>query len=358
MTDFETTEMKLRSTPTGGVSGEHSPYYRRLLSAGYKGFLQGTIGGAGFYGLLGAGVGLLLAIPTYVFFPQIGIMHALAFIPTIGAMGVVKGASTFGNIGTMAAISAESADLTEQRRYLLDRYYDLPDGPEGDKQAAIIKEELVRLQKSDQKKPLLHWKTVAIGALIGAALALVIAYPPLLEAFGEVLKETALGHAVEPIAAAVESYGALAMAGIGTTFGALIGATIGIDRHYVRQWFDGSEKVLHTESHTREELDERAQQLDRLRDAAKADNQTKLILERRRELQHDTPQMNNAPLAAEAEPKSKVAHLDSATLAAEAEPKSKVAHFDAAETPDTKIHSATLQHRLADIQQAMQIPAV
>ncbi len=63
MSNIETTEMKLKTTPTGGVSGEHSPYYRRLLSAGYKGFLQGTIAGSGLYGLFGAAIGALIAIP-------------------------------------------------------------------------------------------------------------------------------------------------------------------------------------------------------------------------------------------------------------------------------------------------------
>ena len=54
-------QLTLMTTPTGGASGEHSPYYRRLLSAGYKGFLQGTIGGALIYGLIGTALGCLIA---------------------------------------------------------------------------------------------------------------------------------------------------------------------------------------------------------------------------------------------------------------------------------------------------------
>ena len=42
--------IKLLSTPTAGVPGENSPYYRKLISAGYKGYLQGTVGGATLYG--------------------------------------------------------------------------------------------------------------------------------------------------------------------------------------------------------------------------------------------------------------------------------------------------------------------
>lgn len=328
MSSFETTEMKLRSTPTGGVSGEHSPYYRRLMSAGYKGFIQGTIGGAGFYGFLGLCVGAAVAIPAAFFVGP----AALLAIPTAGGLGVVKGASTFGNIGTVAAISAESADLAEQRRYLLDRYYDLPDGPEGDKQAEIIKDELSRLQTTDRHHPLFHWKTVAVCAAIGGVLALatVAMGPGLALALGE----SAMGHAIE-IFMHAGHFGAPI---IGAAFGALAGSMIGLDRHYVRSWFNGAETLLHDEAHTREALRAREQQVERLRNAAKADKETQLLLERRRELSPRDETLQEAHPGI-------VENLSREPL-------------PAPEAPSPIVKSPKLEARLADVQQAMQIPTV
>lgn len=336
---LEATELKLKTTPTGGVSGEHSPYYRRLLSAGYKGFLQGTIGGAGFYGSLGLIIGGLIAVPAMAI-PGVG-LAALTLIPAAGAVGLFKGASTFGNIGSVAAISAESADLSEQRRYLLDRYYDLPDGPEGDKQAEIIKQELAGLQKTDRKHPLFHWKTVAVCAAIGGALALALFSP-----LGvTLLAETPVMHIMESVIhathlSALGSATALTVAGtgVGVGLGALMGAAVGLDRHYVRKWFDGSEKLLHDKGHSTHAIDARAEQMDRLREAAKIDNQTKLILERRKGLSnYDVPDQQSAS-------------SDTPTV-------KTVASLDVA-LPDTKITSAHLQDRLADIQKAMDIPVL
>ncbi|MEJ0010100.1 MAG: hypothetical protein WDN72_06060 [Alphaproteobacteria bacterium] len=63
MADISGAELTLRTTPTAGVSGEHSPYYRRLLSSGYKGYLQGSLGGATFYGVIGLAIGAAIAVP-------------------------------------------------------------------------------------------------------------------------------------------------------------------------------------------------------------------------------------------------------------------------------------------------------
>ncbi len=328
---MEATELKLKTTPTGGVSGEHSPYYRRLLSAGYKGFLQGTIGGAGFYGTLGLIIGGLVALPAMTVIGP----AALYLIPAAGGMGFIKGASTFGNIGSVAAISAESADLAEQRRYLLDRYYDLPDGPEGDKQAEIIKQELSALQKTERKHPLFHWKTVVVCAVLGAAIAL--AFSPI----GPVAALAEHYSIIHPMLHSVHALGTVGLALAGTGIGALMGAAVGLDRHYVRKWFDGTESLLHDKGHSLHALDARAQQMDRLREAAKLDNQTKLILERRRGLNNS----DNEPtygMTSDAPPvKAPIASLDAESA-----------------VPDTKVHSARMQERLADIQKAMQLPTV
>lgn len=332
MSSLETTELKLKTTPTAGISAEHSPYYRRLLSAGYKGFLQGTIGGASLYGSFGAVIGGLLAVP--LLFTPVG-WAGLALIPAAAGVGMLKGASTFGQIGSTAAINAESADLSEQRRYLLDRYYDLPEGPAGDKEAEAIKQELLRRQ-IDSGKPdhFFHWKTVAIGAAIGAAIALA-AFSPLGMA---VLAESSVAHGVAALAShigltqlvgAAGASGAVSMA-LGSAAGALAGASIGVDRYYIRKWFDHTEGVVHSSSHSETALIERSEQIERLKKAALEDEQTKRNL----------GIINPRPV--------EITPPGGPQL--QWSPKEAPARFDAA-----KMQS---DGRLAEIQRAMDIPAV
>ncbi len=272
MSSIETTELKLKTTPTGGVDASHSPYYRRLLSAGYKGFLQGTIGGASLYGTFGLAIGGLVAAPIIAFTP-VG-WAALALVPAMAGLGVVKGASTFGQIGSMAAITAESSDLSEQRRYLLDRYYDLPEGPEGDHEAEAIKKELLRAHEtSAETPPFFHWKTVAVCAVIGAGL--VLATAGLFSA--GILSASAINGLIGLKAgAAITGMGGLStLIAAGTALGALTGATIGIDRYYIRKWFDRTQDVVHSSSHRESALIERAQQVERIKAPSKADEKTK-----------------------------------------------------------------------------------
>lgn len=281
MSSVETTELKLKTTPTGGMEAHTSPYYRRLLSAGYKGFLQGTIGGAALYGTFGMVVGLMVAVPVALIFPAVGWAAALSLVPAAASLGVFKGATTFGNIGSVAAINAESAELSEQRRYLLDRYYDLPDGPAGDREAEVIKQELLkRQQDADRPAHVFHWKTVIIGAALGAALVLgglyfggalvagseaVIAAEALLLKFGVILEHGA-------ITAIATTAGAAGVAG-GLT-GALAGATIGIDRYYIRKWFDHTQDIVHASSHNEGALMARDRTVERIKEANKEDQKT------------------------------------------------------------------------------------
>ncbi len=286
MSNLETTELKLKTTPTGGLEAHASPYYRRLVSAGYKGFLQGTIGGASLYGALGAVVGGLATIPFAIATGGFG-LGVLALIPAGAALGIAKGASTFGQIGSVAAINAESADLSEQRRYLLDRYYDLPEGPEGDREAATIREELAARSK-DANKPehMFHWKTVAVCALIGAALtatAIAIAVPALFTAPTAAVGTTVVTSISQALggvsistglANTIASLGAIGLLAVGTSIGALTGATVGLDRYYIRKWFDKTQDVIHSGSHDYGLL-ERHQQVQRLKEAAVEDTKTK-----------------------------------------------------------------------------------
>lgn len=275
MADLETTQAQLRSTPTAGVSGEHSPYYRKLLSAGYKGYIQGAIGGASLYGVLGALVGVAVAAPAaLVFGPAV-----LIAIPAMAGMGALHGAGTFADIGKTAAIIAESAESNEKRRYLLDRYYETPN----DQEAAAIREILENQQKPRTPEKLFHWKTVLVGAAIGLALTaglLLLAHP------AGVALGFELGHLLEPLAgmlghgAAVTALGGplVAAGGIVSLLGAAAGAMIGLDREYVRRWLDKSENIVNDPSRLERELAEREREVQKLSQAS-----------RRAEIQHAMP---------------------------------------------------------------------
>ena len=376
MSSLETTELKLKTTPTGGVNSEHSPYYRRLLSAGYKGYIQGTLGGAGYYGLLGLAIGGVVGIAAAPFTGG----ASLALIPAVAGLGVLKGADTFGNIGSTAAINAEGAELAEQRRYLLDRYYDLPEGPEGDKQAEIIREELTKQVHTREPHHLFHWKTVAVCAVIGAVLAFAFLSPmgmglltsggPIAHTLASAFGEGVLAHGGAALAAH-STGGVLLSTGIltaiGTAIGALAGATIGIDRHYVRAWFDGSEKILHSEDLNREAMFDRVQQIDRIKKAAAVDNQTKIILERGGQLgasqgNATAPASLSAatPTVVPQEPAipPSIASLDATPAIAPEAAREPVVAPEASAAPESKVKSAVLEGRMRDIQAAMQIPAV
>lgn len=351
MSSAETTELKLQSTPTGGLDASHSPYFRRLLSAGYKGYLQGTIGGASLYGAFGLVIGGIIAAPLLIS-STLTLGPALALAAAFGGAGLVKGAATFGSIGSTAAINAEAADLSEQRRYLLDRYYDLPEGPEGDRQAEAIRQELIREREThDKAPPLFHWQTALIGAAIGAALVLGVMYFAAPAISGTLISETlaSLFHVTvtEGTATSLATLGSIGATALATFGGALAGATIGIDRFYVRKWFDHTEGVVHGSSHKETALIARSEQIARLREAARADEQAKL------------QSASSTPAAQSAIPSQQGAREAGAQRTSGTAP---VASLNAENdnTPRTKISAsdATLQKRLADIQHAMEIPAI
>jgi hypothetical protein len=258
MADLTSTQLKLRTTPTAGVNSEQSPYYRRLLSAGYKGFLQGTVGGSTLYGVIGAGIGTLVALPLL---PAVGIA-ALALVPAMGGLGLYKGAATFGNIGSFAAITAESAEMSEKRRYLLDRYYDLPDTPEFDAEAAQIRELLAKQHDSKPPEHMFHGKTVLVGAALGAAVALLCLLSPAGPAMGHFILEPVLEAAHLSIAAPGLMAGVAALTG--SVIGALSGAMIGLDRYYVRSWLDKSAAVINDNRTIEQQIAEREQEISQL----------------------------------------------------------------------------------------------
>ena len=352
MATSETTELKLQTTPTGGVDAAHSPYYRRLLSAGYKGYLQGTIGGASLYGVMGLVIGGLVAAPL-VIGGTIGVAAAASLAAAFAGAGVIKGASTFGSIGSTAAINAESADLSEQRRYLLDRYYDLPEGPEGDREAEAIKQELMRERESrDKAPPLFHWQTALIGAALGAVLAFGFMYFSTAVISGGAITAAAESLLHVSIATAtadsIALIGTAALSGLATLGGALVGATIGIDRYYIRKWFDHTEGVVHGSHHKETALIERSQQVARLKSAGIADVKTKKDLG----LADSTEHTFEAAAAPTSVP---LKEMPAAT-----KPVASLSVADNDAMPRTKVaaRDAVLQQRLATIQRAMDVPAI
>lgn len=271
MADLETTQSKLRSTPTGGVSGEHSPYYRRLLSAGYKGYVQGTLGGASLYGTMGLAVGAIVGIPAFFLLAPAAAPFALLAIPAMGAVGAFQGAHSFADIGKTAAVMAEYADTNEKRRYLLDRYYETP----SDKEAAAIKEILEHQQVGEKPKHMFHWRTALIGAIAGLAIVgglfllanagVVVGGEPLLHlADALILKmggSMVAGHAVV----------GTGLAAMGAALGAACGAMIGLDREYVRRWMDGTENVVHDPSHVEQAIISREREIAKITEASNSD---------------------------------------------------------------------------------------
>jgi hypothetical protein len=260
-------QLTLDHTPTGGVPGEHSHYYRRLLSAGYKGFLQGVIGGATLYGFMGGMIGVVVAGSLVAG----GIIGWPAFVPiiaTLTGVGLYKGASTFGNIGSIAAITAESTEINVKSGYLLDRYYGLPDKPEYYAEAREIERQLNELHETKPPKNIFHWKTVVACALLGAAIMVGLAYfaPFILESLHivTILSQAHLITDVAAAGAAIHSITAPLALAVAGGIGALAGTMIGLDRYYVRRWLDVSENLLHDSEETKEAKRERAQEVERL----------------------------------------------------------------------------------------------
>ncbi len=327
-------QLTLHNTPTGGVPGEHSQYYRRLLSAGYKGFLQGTIGGATLYGFMGGLIGSVVAGSLF-FGGIIGGAAVVPIIATLTGVGLYKGASTFGNIGSIAAITAESTEINVKSGYLLDRYYGLPDKPEYYAEAREIERQLNELHETKPPKQIFHWKTVFACALLGAAIMVGLAYfaPFLLESLHIVtlLQDAKLLTDAAAAASAIHSIAAPAALAVAGAIGALAGVMIGLDRYYVRRWLDVSENLLHDAAETKEAQRERAKEVERLVKASPTRG---------------------------AETKSRGSHKrmfhDAVEESAIAAPVVAI-NTDA---PSTRISSASHESRLADIQAAMSRPAV
>ncbi len=224
----------IHTSPNGGVESEHSNYFRRMLSAGYKGHVQGMVGGATLYGSFGLIIGTIIGVPLGFATGGLG----LWLIPVLGGIGAMEGAHTFADIGSHAAIAADSAETNEKRRLLLDHLRDATDPAE----KAEITRQLAEQLESKPMKKLFHWKTLLIGAVLGGALALGAMWLA-----PAVVPEALTGLALKlGFASGVgEAFGFTATAlSLGTAIGALAGGVIGIDREYVRRWLDTSDALV------------------------------------------------------------------------------------------------------------------
>lgn len=263
MADNETLQSKLRSTPTAGVSGEHSPYYRRLVSSGYKGYIQGAIGGGTLYGAIGLAIGLVAS--PFLIGAGLTFGAAMLAVPAIGVAMGLYGAHSFAEIGKTAAIMADSADMNEKRRYLFDRYYD---PTTSNKEAAEIKRQLEEDHVSTKPTKAFHWRPALVGILLGAAVGAAIFFLPGLGA------EVAVTHVLELSGLHI---GGLGSALVGATLGGLVGSVIGIDREYVRRWMDKAEFTVHDTEHAEQALRQREQNIQRLAESAKEEPQADRI---------------------------------------------------------------------------------
>jgi hypothetical protein len=329
MADLQTTVSKLRSTPTGGGGAEHSSAFRDAASAGYKGYIQGTIAGGTFYGLLGAVIGLCVAVPLAVFAPVAVGAAAFTLIPAMAGLGIWKGAGTFGEIGRTAAIQAQIAESNEHRRILIDRYFETP----SDKEAELIYKQLNAQYDTKPPASMFHWKTVLVCAAIGAALSFgLLSFAPLTALIGGESAASGFlaGLGLEALATKT---GIMALGTtVGTALGGLAGAAIGIDRYYVRRMFDYYEDLLHDGSAVREKVRER--QLDAERLAAAALEDTVIVGGKQVRLS-DVSRAGAPALAANDNPKEPYAIAKAKTIAA----------LD--EVPQAKVTSAQLERRLA-----------
>lgn len=259
---------KLKNSPLQGDEAYRSPFYRRLLSAGYKGYLQGSIGGATLFAGLGLLAGGVVAFGAW----SAGIAAGSAFlaVPILAGAGLIYGKDTFGHIGAFAAISAEQAELSEKRRSLLDRYYETPSADE----AKEIEKSL--MTQAEEKLPAkwFHWKTGLLGAVLVGSLAILAAGAiPVAVATEGVATAGAISGAVEAGGVIAKILSAFSLSEtssiayiIAGSIGALVGAVAGVDRTYIRKWFDIQE-LWHEDRQVNEYKKEHTRTVDRLSQA-------------------------------------------------------------------------------------------
>jgi hypothetical protein len=253
---------KLRNSPLHGIEAHRSSWYRRLLSAGYKGYLHGSLGGAALFGIGGGilGLGVAFALAPWAGGPL------LIAVPMLASSGILYGKETFGGIAATAAIIAEDSELSENRRTLLDRL----EKTKSPGEAEEIAELLDKQTEEQQPKKWFHWKSAILGAVIVGIAAMIAvgivanggAFAP--ETIAKFIK---IPQIVDLLAKPVLAIGISGI--IGAVGGGLL---TGIDRSYIRKWFDAQEG-LHDDRDVRYKVQEHDARIDRLKTAKQYDNE-------------------------------------------------------------------------------------
>jgi hypothetical protein len=292
--------IKLAATATGGADAEHSPYYRRLLSSGYKGFIQGTIGGATLYGGFGAIIGSVVTVTALAAGAGLAALFA---IPVFAGLGLLKGANTFGTIGSTAAIFAEGAEMRERRGALLDRLH----VTESQKEADEIIKALHEDTKEKPLKKLFHWKAILIGATIGAVVFSLASFavPHLLSGIlGTTIMSATQITAATDLSWAQQFVNSITInpwltGMVSAVIGAVGGATIGIDRQYIRRWFDLSENIVYDPAESQQRTRERQIEAGRLSRIAEGEGKDQAAATKPIEVveQATTPKPTSSPLS-------------------------------------------------------------
>lgn len=328
---------KLRNSPLQGVEAYRSPFYRRLLSAGYKGYIQGSLGGATLFAALGASAGVLITIGAA---PFIGLASAFISVPIMAGAGLLYGKDAFGTIGAVAAISAEQAEMSERRRNLLDRYFETPSREE----AKEIESQISAQSEERMPKKWFHWKAALLGAVVvGSAAVLLVMMPALIQSlasattleFLSTISDKVLGKGILALATSATP-GLYASA---AAIGALTGGLIGIDRAYIRKWFDVQER-FHDDTDIKSRRGEHQRDVERLQQAYRGEG-----------FGFESRGIPTETIARDTTNANKAAPISPRTVTTVSQPAGNLSADPAKETPKTTIqaHESELQQRAVNL---------
>lgn len=259
---------KVRNSPLQGVEAYRSDLWRKLQSEGYKGYLQGSIGGATLFGCIGLVAGTLAALVALPFTS----VAVFGLVPFAALTGAHYGKEAFGNVGAIAAVSAAQAEISERRRSLLDRYFETPSLEEAKEIETQLKEQTT--DRSPDK--MFHWRSGLLGALVMASLATIaiiaIVHTGGVAAAGLAATEAAkmglLGEVLSIFKAAEATTLTSGFLVVGIS--ALAGSVAGLDRGYIRKWFDAQD-YLHDEEEIKSRKLQHVKGVERLQEAYHAE---------------------------------------------------------------------------------------
>lgn len=252
---------KVRNSPLQGVEAYRSDLWRKLQSEGYKGYLQGSIGGATLFGSIGLVAGTAAALVAWPFVAGTVGTAIFGLVPFAALTGAHYGKEAFGQVGAIAAVSAAQAEISEKRRSLLDRYFETPSNEE----AKEIELQLTEQTKERLPDKLFHWKSGLLGALVMASIT-TIAVVALATGLGEAATASGLlGEILSFTGPVSVTTGSVAIG-----LAALAGSVAGLDRGYIRKWFD-TQDYLHDEDDIKSRKLQHTKGVERLKEAYRAE---------------------------------------------------------------------------------------